>query len=100
MSSSWLIAPLAVWNCVPRVSSTECRRPLGSVSVTRSPGRRGPVRTPDQASGTDPGSAIVQPEQPELPAGTEGSGSDAGPAANELLLVALADRQHGEVEGG
>ena len=47
MSSSWLTPPLVVWNVPPRASSTECRRPLGSVRVIRSPAWSGPIRTPD-----------------------------------------------------
>ena len=44
ISSSWLTAPLAVWNCPPAVSTTECRRPFGSVRVIRSPAWNGPSR--------------------------------------------------------
>ena len=46
INASWAIPPLVVWKVPPTTSRIECRRPLASERVTRSPARRGPVPTP------------------------------------------------------
>src|SRR5690606_38695013 len=109
ISSSWSITPREGWNLPPSASTIECRRPLASVSVIRSPARRSPRRTPDR-SGVPPApgaagppysaevsSAIAHPPQSELPAGAEGQLVDVHPDPDEQELVGLADRQHGQV---
>src|SRR3954470_21967848 len=96
------MAPFAVWNWAPAASTTECRCPFGSLRVTRSPACRWPVRTPDSgwSAGSCDGSTILDAEEAELPSRPEGTGVHGDAAADELLFVALAERQHRQVERG
>ena len=55
----------------PGASTIECRRPLGSVRVIRSPTWKGPIRTPDRCG--RPGQPFPMPPQAQLPARPEGA---------------------------
>ena len=57
-------------------STIECRRPLGSVRVIRSPACSGPSRTPENWAC----SAIADTEESELPARAIGAARDLHPA--------------------
>src|SRR5687768_5788731 len=92
--SSWLTAPLAVWNWPPALSTTEWRRPFGSVRVTRSPARNGPRLTPEGTS-----SAIPDSEQSELPARAKSEVTDGDARAGVQVFLALAHRQQHIVHG-
>src|SRR5512133_2553225 len=96
INSSCLTEPLAVWNWPPTTSRTECRRPFGSVRVIRSPGASGPERTRESWSG----SGIADAEKTKLPAGPERTTRHLDSAAHVEMFVRLADRQHGQIDGG
>src|SRR5512133_367457 len=96
INSSCLTEPLAVWNWPPATSRTECRRPFGSVRVIRSPGASGPERTPESWSC----SGIADAEKSKLPAGPKGTTRHLDSAAYVEMFVGLADRQHGQIDGG
>src|ERR671917_1393942 len=85
--SSCRTAPLVVWKAPPGARTTEWRRPLGSVRVIRSPGSRGPRRTPLG------GSATADAPQTQLPARSEGGRADLHAGPSVQVLVGLADRQ-------
>lgn len=93
--SSWAIPPLVV-KAPPTTSRIECRRPLASERVTRSPARR-----PGADTRVIPWIQLDTGEPPyaQLPARAEGVGRRLHSRGCEQMLVGLAHRQQHTVAG-
>ena len=96
--SSCATAPLVVWNSPPAASTIECRRPLGSVRVIRSPAcERSPADAGGRAGRRQP---PLMPHSPSCQPGPKEVGAHLDPGPGVEVLVGLADRQHDQVHRG